>query len=364
MNINFAGLQEQYQLYKTEIDHAIQQVLNRSDYIMGQAVPTLESALAKFTGAQHAITCSSGTSALLLAMKAMDIGQGDEVIVPTFTFIATAETVALLGAKPVFVDVEYDTFNIDHTQVEQAITPATKAIIPVSLYGQPPNMDALNSIAQQYKLAIIVDGAQSFGSTYNGICDSALGDISCTSFFPAKPLGCYGDGGAVFTKHDAIAKKIVCLRSHGESSRYQHEEIGFVARMDTIQAAILLVKLKYYSQEIDKRQAIAAHYDHALRKAESILTPKLTAACSSVWAQYTIRHKQRDQLQAKLSKAGIPTAIHYPLPIHQQKCFAYLGYKADNMPAANHLSNEVLSLPINSFITSEQIAYIAKNIIN
>lgn len=364
MKIDFTGLQAQYQSYKAEIDNAIHQVLDRSDYIMGQEVSNLECELAKFSGARHAIVCSSGTSALLLAMKAIDIGPGDEVITPAFTFVASAETVAFLGAKPVFVDVEYDTFNIDCEQVEQAITPATKAIMPVSLYGQIPNMDLLNSIAEKHDLTIIVDGAQSFGSTYNGITDSAIGDISCTSFFPTKPLGCYGDGGAVFTKSEDISNKIKRLRSHGESAKYCHQEIGFVARMDTIQAAVLLAKLKHYPQEIANRQAVANCYDKALHEIQTIRTPTLRAGCTSVWAQYTIRCEQRDQLQARLKNADIPTAIHYPIPLNKQRCFAYLGIQADNMPVAQRLANTVLSLPINSFITPELVDYIATYINN
>ena len=246
MNINFANLQLQYQRYKDDIDTNIQKVLNKSNYIMGEEVSQLERELEKFTGAKHVITCSSGTDALLLAMMAIDIQPDDEIITTPFTFIATAETIALMKAKPVFVDIEPDTFNIDATKIEAAITTKTKAIMPVSLYGQPADMDAIQTIANNHNLKVIIDGAQSFGSTYKGKVDSILGDISTTSFFPAKPLGCYGDGGAVFTNNDEYAKRMKIMRVHGQSKRYHHKYIGIGGRLDTIQAAILLAKLPFY----------------------------------------------------------------------------------------------------------------------
>jgi len=249
MDIDFANLQVQYQKYKVDIDANIQAVLNKSNYIMGEEVRELERALEEFTGAKHAITCSSGTDALLLAMMAMDIQPDDEIITTPFTFIATAETIALMKAKPVFVDIESDTFNIDANLIEAAITDKTKAIIPVSLFGQPADMDAIQAIADKYNLKVIIDGAQSFGSTYNGKTDSNLGNMSTTSFFPAKPLGCYGDGGAVFTNNDEFAERIKMMRAHGQNKRYHHKYIGMGGRLDTIQAANLLAKLPHYTQE-------------------------------------------------------------------------------------------------------------------
>ncbi|MEN8147860.1 MAG: DegT/DnrJ/EryC1/StrS family aminotransferase, partial [Campylobacterota bacterium] len=257
MTIDFANLQKQYQRYKDEIDSAMQAVLDKSNYIMGEEVQKLEHSLETFTGAKHAITCGSGTDALLLAMMALDIQPGDEVITTPFTFIATAETIAFLGAKPVFVDIDEKTYNIDPAKIEAAITPKTKAIIPVSLYGQPADMDAVQSIADRHDLKVIIDGAQSFGSTYKGRTDSSLGNISTTSFFPAKPLGCFGDGGALFTNSDELAEKIRSLRVHGQSRRYHHQYIGMGGRMDTLQAAVLNVKLKYYAEDLALRQAVA-----------------------------------------------------------------------------------------------------------
>ncbi|MEA3229142.1 MAG: DegT/DnrJ/EryC1/StrS family aminotransferase, partial [Campylobacterota bacterium] len=246
MQIDFANLQHQYKLYKSEIDEAIHNVLDKSNYIMGDEVKELEENLQNFSGASHAITCSSGTDALLLAMMALDIKPGDEIITTPFTFIATAETIALMGAVPVFVDIDEKTYNIDPRKIESYITPKTKAIIPVSLYGQPSDMDAIQTIADKHSLKVIIDGAQSFGSTYKAKTDSNLGDISTTSFFPAKPLGCFGDGGAVFTNNETLATKMKQLRVHGQDKRYHHKYIGMGGRMDTLQCAIVNVKLKYY----------------------------------------------------------------------------------------------------------------------
>src|SRR6056300_190173 len=260
MKIDFANLQLQYQTYKKEIDNNIQNVLNKSNYILGEEVQILEQELQKFTGVKHAISCSSGTDALLLALMTISIEPGDEVITTPFTWISTGEMIALLKAKPVFVDIEPDTYNIDANLIESAITRKTKAIMPVSLFGQPANIDAIQSIADKYNLKIIIDGAQSFGSTYKNKTDSNLGDISTTSFFPSKPLGCYGDGGAVFTNNDKYAEKIKLLRVHGQNKRYHHRYIGIGGRMDTIQAAILLAKLPNFRKELNNRQTLAEQY--------------------------------------------------------------------------------------------------------
>ena len=362
MNIDFANLQLQYQKYKADIDANIQAVLNKSNYIMGEEVHELERALAEFTGAKHAITCSSGTDALLLAMMAMDIQPGDEIITTPFTFIATAETIALMKAKPVFVDIEPDTFNIDANLIEAAITDKTKAIMPVSLFGQPADMDALERLKIKHpKLKIIIDGAQSFGSTYNGKTDSNLGDISTTSFFPAKPLGCYGDGGAVFTNNDEYAEKIKMMRVHGQNKRYHHKYIGMGGRLDTMQAAILLAKLLHYPQELADRQRVAQRYMDEL--SDSLQTPVIKSNRSSAWAQYTVRVNNRDELQAKLKENGVPTAVHYPMPLHLQECFQYLKYKQGDFPISEKASNEVMSLPMNSFLTNEQIDYILSRLV-
>jgi len=356
MNIDFANLQLQYQKYKVDIDANIQAVLNKSNYIMGEEVHELERALEGFTGAKHAITCSSGTDALLLAMMAMDIQPDDEVITTPFTFIATAETIALMKAKPVFVDIEPDTFNIDDNLIEAAITDKTKAIMPVSLYGQPAAMKAIQAIADRHNLKVIIDGAQSFGSTYYEKTDSNLGEISTTSFFPAKPLGCYGDGGAVFTNNDEYAKTIKMMRVHGQNKRYHHKYIGMGGRLDTIQAAILLAKLPHYKQELESRQQVAQHYVDALP--DSLQTPIIKSNRSSAWAQYTVRVNNRDALQVKLKDNGIPTAVHYPMPLHRQECFQYLGLMKGNFPIAEQAAQEVMSLPMNPFLTDTEVKYV------
>ena len=357
MKIDFANLQLQYRKYKDDIDANIQAVLNKSNYIMGEEVYELEHALEEFTGVKYAITCSSGTDALLLAMMALDIQPGDEIITTPFTFVATIETITRLYAKPVFVDIEPDTFNIDATMIEASITSRTKAIMPVSLYGQPADMNIIQSIADKHNLKVIIDGAQSFGATYNGRMDSCLGDISTTSFFPSKPLGCYGDGGAVFTNHDEYAEKIKMLRVHGQNQRYHHKYIGIGGRLDTIQAAILLAKLPYYKLELSNRNIVAKNYTNAL--SGILRTPIIKKGRSSAWAQYTIRDNNRDLLKKKLAEHGVPVAIHYPLPLHLQECYKYLGYSAGDYLKAENASKEVLSLPMNSFLLKEEIQNIA-----
>lgn len=363
MKIDFAKLQDQYQLYKTEIDEAVQAVLDKSNYIMGEEISWLETSLQEFTGAKHAITCSSGTDALLLAMMALDIQPDDEIITTPFTFIATAETIAFLGAKPVFVDIDEKTYNVDPSKIEVAITSKTKAIIPVSLYGQPADMDAIQAIADKNNLKVIIDGAQSFGSTFNGKTDSNLGDISTTSFFPAKPLGCFGDGGAVFTNDDMLAEKIKSLRVHGQSKRYHHKYIGMGGRLDTIQAAVLNVKLSHYSRDLALRQEVARKYTDAL-KDKNVVLPYVDTNITSAWAQYSIRVKNRDDVQANLKEKGIPTAVHYPMPLHLQECFLYLGYEKGSFPKAEEVSNEILSLPMNPYISDEEIEFIKSNLVD
>ncbi len=360
MKIDFAKLQYQYQLYKEEIDQAIHGVLDKSNYIMGNEVRDLEENLQNFTGAKHAITCSSGTDALLLAMMALDIQPDDEIITTPFTFIATAETIAFLGAKPVFVDIDERTYNLDSKQIEAKITAKTKAIMPVSLYGQPADMDAIGAIANKHNLKVIVDGAQSFGSTFNGKTDSNLGDISTTSFFPAKPLGCFGDGGAVFTNDDALAEKMKSLRVHGQSKRYHHKYIGMGGRMDTVQCAIVDVKLKHYAKDLLLRQEVASKYTEALKDKDLVL-PFVDERASCAFAQYSVRVQNRDEVQAKLKEEGIPTAVHYPMPLHLQECFEYLGYQKGDFPVAELVSNEIMSLPMNPYLTDDEINTISNS---
>ncbi|AXH11875.1 DegT/DnrJ/EryC1/StrS family aminotransferase [Halarcobacter bivalviorum] len=357
MKIDFAKLQDQYQLYKTEIDEAIQAVLNKSNYIMGEEITQLEESLQEFTKAKFAISCSSGTDALLLAMMALDIKPGDEIITTPFTFIATAETIAFLGATPVFVDIDEKTYNLDASLIEEKITSKTKAIIPVSIYGQPADMQKIQDIANKHNLKVIIDGAQSFGSTFNNITDSVWGDISTTSFFPAKPLGCFGDGGAVFTANEELAEKMKSLRVHGQSKRYHHKYIGMGGRLDTIQAAILNVKLKYYEKDLALRQEVASKYTKSLARKDLVL-PYVDKKATSAWAQYSVRVKNRDSVQEKLKEAGIPTAVHYPKPLHIQECFEYLGYKKGGFPISEIVSEEIMSLPMNPYLTDEEIEYI------
>jgi UDP-2-acetamido-2-deoxy-ribo-hexuluronate aminotransferase len=362
MKIDFANLQYQHELYKEEIEEAILKVARNCNFIMGNEVQELEKSLEDFTGAKYAVSCSNGTDALLLAMMALDIKPGDEVITTPFTFIATAETIAFLGATPVFVDIDEKTYNIDPNKIEDKITSKTKAIIPVSLYGQPANMDKIQDIANKHNLKIIIDGAQSFGCTYNGKTDSNLGDISTTSFFPAKPLGCYGDGGAVFTNNEELANKMKSLRLHGQSKRYHHKYIGMGGRLDTIQAAVLNVKLKYYPKDLSLRQEVASKYTKALETASNFILPYVDKKATSAWAQYSIRVKNRDEIQEKLKVAGIPTAVHYPMPLHLQECFIYLGYKKGDFPISEIVSDEIMSLPMNPYVTVEEIEYIVGNL--
>ena len=366
IKIDFAKLQYQYQLYKREIDEAIHKVLNNSNYIMGNEVRELEENLQNFTEAKYAITCSSGTDALLLAMMALDIKAGDEVITTPFTFIATAETIALLGAKPVFVDIDEKTYNIEVSKIEEAITLKTKAIIAVSLYGQPSDLDALKKLKIKHsKLKIIIDGAQSFGATYKSKSEVHYCDIYTTSFFPAKPLGCFGDGGAVFTNNDELASKMRMLRVHGQSKRYHHKYIGLGARLDTIQAAVLNVKLNHYREDLAMRQKVAEKYNSQFKTQNSkLILPFIDEKATSAFAQYSIRVQNRDVLQLKLKERGIPTAVHYPMPLHLQECFVYLGYKKGDFPIAEKVSSEILSLPMNPYITDEEINYIVKQITN
>jgi UDP-2-acetamido-2-deoxy-ribo-hexuluronate aminotransferase len=359
-HIDFANLNIQQNKIRPQLEQNIHKVLHHGHYIMGSEIKELEQELQAFTGVKHAITCSSGTDALLLAMMAMDIQPGDEIITTPFTFIATAETIVLMKAKPVFVDIEEDTFNIDATKIEAAITDKTKAIMPVSLYGQPADMDAIQDIANRHGLKVIIDGAQSFGATYKGKTDSNLGDISTTSFFPAKPLGCYGDGGAVFTNNDDYAEKMKMMRVHGQNKRYHHKVIGMGGRLDTLQAAILLAKLPHYQQELEARQQVAQSYTDVL--SSSLQTPIIQSDRTCAWAQYTIRVSGRDDLQAALKDKGIPTAVHYPMPLHLQECFLYLNYKKGDFPVAEQASIEVMSLPMNPLLTPKEIQYICKNL--
>ncbi len=356
--IPFIDLKTQYQQYKAEIDAAVIDVMGRAEFILGKEVSELEKNLSAYTGAKHTIACANGTDALMLALMAIDIQPGDEVITPSFTFIATAEAAAILGAKVVLVDIEERGYNLDVHHLADCITPKTRAILPVSLYGQVADMEEINAIAAHYgekfghKIVVIEDAAQSFGAEYKGQKSGHLSEMGCTSFFPSKPLGCYGDGGAVFTDDDALAAKLRALAIHGQTARYRHEYIGLNSRLDTIQAAILNVKLKYFDAEVKARQQIGARYTELLR-GMGCMTPEVLAERTHVYAQYSIRVHNRDAVVESLRAAGVPTAIHYPMPIHAQPCFQGLGYRDGDFPVSARVSKEVLSLPMSPFLTEE-----------
>ena len=361
MKINFIDLKAQYQAYKEEIDKEVLEVMASAQFIGGEKLNMLERDLATYTGAKHAIGCSSGTDALLLSLMALDIGVGDEVITTPFTFIATAEVIALLGAKSVFVDIDETTYNIDPALIESAITDKTKAILPVSLYGQCADMDAINAIASKHNLPVIEDGCQSFGATYKGKRSCNLSTIGCTSFFPSKPLGAYGDGGAIFTSDDALAEKIRMLLNHGQNERYKHKLIGINGRLDAIQAAVLNVKLAHFDAEVTKREEIADRYSRLLKESR-IIIPAIAEGNHSVYAQYSIRTTDREALSAYLQSKDIPVAVHYPMPLHLQEAFLYLGYHKGDFPLSERISDEIMSLPMSPYLTQEQQDYIVSTI--
>ncbi|WP_346355410.1 DegT/DnrJ/EryC1/StrS family aminotransferase [Azotosporobacter soli] len=357
--IPFIDLQAQQERIREDIYERIQKVLTHGQYIMGPEVRELEEKLANYVGVKHAVTVANGTDALLIAMMALGIGMGDEVITTPFTFIATAEMIALLGAKPVFVDIDPKTYNMNPALLEEAITPLTKAIMPVSLYGQCADLAAINQIAAGYSLPVIEDGAQSFGAIYRGQKSCGISTIGCTSFFPSKPLGCYGDGGACFTNDDAIAQRMKQIRLHGQERRYHHSLIGVNGRMDTLQAAILLAKLEVFEDEIERRAKIAQNYTELLH--DLVVTPHIEADCSSVYAQYTVLVDNREELQERLQTAGIPTAVHYPIPLHLQPVFAYLNQGEGAYPIAETIAKKVMSLPMSPYLTErDQLTTVKK----
>ena len=359
MKIDFIDLHAQYLKYKKEIDQAIHAVLDSSHFIMGEDVAALERELAAFTGATHCISCSSGTDALLLALMAIGIKPGDEVITTPFTFIAAAEMVALLGAVPVYADIDAQTYNIDAALIEAKITQRTKAIIPVSMYGQPADMAEINTIAARHGLNVIEDAAQSFGAEYRGNRSCNLSSIACTSFFPSKPLGCYGDGGAVFTNDDATARQLRSLRVHGQSERYKHDHIGINGRIDTIQAAVLRVKLRHFNGELGERNLIAARYGRLLSDS-ALATPALKGDRTSAYAQYTVRTAHRKELIEHLSNRGVPTATHYPIPLYRQQALKNSACSPEHFPATELATREIMSLPMSAYLTEAQQDYIVK----
>lgn len=369
MLIEFIDLAEQYRLLQKEIDCNIQKVLKHGKYILGPEVKELEQQLAEYAGVRHAISCSNGTDALLMPLMAWGVGKGDAVFTTPFTFIATAEVVSLLGATPIFVDIDSETFNIDVNLLEQAVKKVfddgilnPRVIIPVDLFGLPADYDGIMSIARKYGLKVLEDAAQAFGGIYKGRKSGSLGDAAATSFFPAKPLGCYGDGGAVFTDDDELAEKLVSIRVHGQGrDKYDNARIGINGRLDTLQAAILLVKLKAFNEELDARNRVAAEYTSGI--GNMLKTPLIPDESVSSWAQYSVLAEstgKRDVLREKLKEAGIPTAVYYPVPLHLQGAFQSLHYKEGDFPVSEDASRRIFSLPMHPYLKDETVKEIIR----
>ena len=351
--MQFIDLKSQYARIQEEIQHRLQTVLAHGQYVMGPEIEALEARLAEYAGVAYCIGVSSGTDALLMALLALDIAPGDEVITTPFTFIATGETIALLGAKPVFVDIDPRTYLLTPETIEAAITARTRAILPVSLYGQCADMDAIGAIAERHALAVIEDGAQSFGATYKGRRSGSLSQIGCTSFFPAKPLGAYGDAGACFTSDPELARRLRQIRNHGQDRRYHHPRLGLNGRLDSLQAAVLLAKLDIFPDEVAARARLGARYDQLLAGA-ACLRPHIEPYNTSVYAQYTLQVDHREEVIARLAEQGIPTAVHYPVPLHQQPAFSAIGPPPGALPVAEAVAGRVLSLPMHPYLSEEE----------
>ena len=357
--MQFINLVAQQDRIKNKLNANIQKVLAHGQYILGPEVHELEEKLSEYTGAKYCITCANGTDALQIAQMAFDIGPGDEVITPGFTYIATAETVAVLGAKPIYVDINPRTYNLDVEQLEAAINPRTKAIIAVSLYGQCADFDAINAIAAKYNIPVIEDAAQSFGASYKGKKSCNLTTVACTSFFPSKPLGCYGDGGAIFTNDEALATIMRQIARHGQDRRYHHIRVGVNSRLDTLQAAILLPKLEILDEEMQARQRVAETYNQLFTEAGITTIPFIEAHNQSAWAQYTIQVNNRDEIQAKLKEQGIPTAVHYPIPLNKQPAVADTNAI---LPVGDAVAERVMSLPMHPYMIIESQKQIVKSL--
>jgi len=363
--MDFIDLKSQYRRIKPSVDARIARVLEHGAYVMGPEVAELEQVLGQYCGTRHCITVASGTDALMIALMALDIGPGDEVVTAPFTFFASAEVIALVGATPVFVDVDPRTYNLDPAQLESAITPRTRAIMPVSLYGQCADFDAINAIACRNNLPVIEDAAQSFGATYKGRRSSALSLIGATSFFPSKPLGAYGDGGALFTDDDALAKLMREIRLHGQDRRYHHPRLGLTGRLDSIQAAVLLAKMEIFEDEVAARIRLGARYTELLREAfhgapHAIRTPHVEPSNTSVYAQYTIEVDDREVFETRMKGLGVPTAVHYPLPLHLQPVFEHLGQREGRFPVSEAAARRVISLPMHPYLTEADQAQVVK----
>jgi UDP-2-acetamido-2-deoxy-ribo-hexuluronate aminotransferase len=374
--MDFIDLKKQYKLLKPSIQKRINDILDRASFIMGSEIFELEEKLAEYVGTKYCLSCASGTDALLLSLMAKGIGPGDAVFTTTFTFIATAEVISLLGATPVFVDIDSKTYNIDPVKLRQEITKVNigenisgsfkkrlspKAIIPVDLFGLCADYDAIGAVAKEFGLFVLEDAAQSFGAMYKGKKAGSFGDMAATSFFPAKPLGCYGDGGAVFCNDAEMFDKLKSLRVHGQGiDKYENVRIGINGRMDTLQAAVLLAKMEIFDKELVKRQDVALRYSQAL--ASSFTVPTIPPEYYSAWAQYSVLHQKRDEIMLKLKKAGIPSAIYYPKPLHMQKAFAYLGYEKGQFPVAEDIAEKIFSLPMHPYLEEKDLKEIIRQL--
>ncbi len=364
--MDFIDLKTQYRQLKPSIDARIAKVLEHGQYILGPEVSELEQRLADYVGARHCVGVASGTDALLIALMALGVGPGDEVVTVPFTFFATAEVIALLGAKPVFVDIDRRSYNMDPALLEAAITPRTRAIMPVSLYGQCPDVDAINAVAARHGLPVIEDGAQSFGATYKGKRSCGLTTIGATSFFPSKPLGCYGDGGALFTDDEAHARLFREIRVHGQDRRYHHPRLGLCGRLDSIQAAVLLAKLETFDQEVAARARIGARYAELIGARfgrgpqAAVQAPEVEAFNTSVFAQYTVEVDHREIAETRMKQHGVPTAVHYPVALHMQPVFAHLGHAEGDFPLSEAAARRVMSLPMHPYLTEAQQAQVVE----
>jgi UDP-2-acetamido-2-deoxy-ribo-hexuluronate aminotransferase len=354
--MQFIDLKSRHQLIGGKINARIQAVMQHGQFILGPEVTEIEEKLSQYVGVKHCVTVSSGTDSLLIALMALGVGAGDEVITVPYTWISSAEVIALLGAKPVFVDIRPDTWNMDEQLLESVITDKTKAIMPVSIYGQVSNMDAINSIAEKHSLPVLEDAAQSFGATYKDRKSCNLSSIGSTSFFPSKPLGCYGDAGALFTNDDELAEKFRWIRVHGQERKHHHPILGINGRIDTLQAAILLEILEVFPDEVHKRENLGQTYSEGLANIEGLETPSIGEHNTSVYAQYTILAEQREEIQNSLKGQEIPSVSYYSVPLHLQPVFENLGYKEGDFPVTEKVANECLSLPMSPYLTQEDQA--------
>ena len=361
--MQFIDLKSRHKLIKDQVDARVQTVMDHGQFILGPEVRELEQKLAEYTGSKHCVTVSSGTDSLLVALMALGVGPGDEVITVPYTWISSAEVIALLGATTVFVDVRPDTWNMDENLLEAAITEKTKAIMPVSIYGQTPEMDLINEIARKHEIPVIEDAAQSFGATFKNKRSCNLSSIGSTSFFPSKPLGCYGDAGALFTDNDEWAEKFRWIRVHGQERKHHHPILGLNGRMDTIQAAILLAVLEEFPNEVSSRARIGSRYSSGLTELQDLSVPAVPAQNTSVYAQYTILSNKRERIQSALKEQGIPSVSYYTVPLHLQPVFAPLGYKKGDFPVTEEVASSCLSLPMSPYLSESDQESVIKTIL-